>query len=87
MRAGGIPCELFTGNVDLIGTSDDRGAPKLEPESFRRVAKVTPFENYEILYASDRVDNDIRPAVATDIAAGKQCVPERRRRRATSVAG
>ncbi|GHE73866.1 HAD family hydrolase [Streptomyces cellulosae] len=64
VRAGGILRELFTDDVDLIGTSDDWGASKPDPEFFRRVAKVTPFENDEILYVGDRVDNDIRPAVS-----------------------
>jgi HAD superfamily hydrolase (TIGR01549 family) len=64
IRAGGILRELFTEDVDLIGTSDDWGASKPDPEFFRQVAKVTPFENDEVLYIGDRVDNDIRPAVA-----------------------
>jgi HAD superfamily hydrolase (TIGR01549 family) len=64
VRAGGILRELFTGDVDLIGTSDDWGASKPDPEFFERVAEAVPFEVGEILYVGDRVDNDIRPAVA-----------------------
>lgn len=64
VRAGRILRELFTGDVDLIGTSDDWGASKPDPEFFVRVAAVTPFANDEILYVGDRVDNDLRPAVA-----------------------
>ncbi|MFD4968986.1 HAD family hydrolase [Streptomyces sp. NPDC058424] len=64
IRAGKILRELFTGNVDLIGTSDDWGASKPDPEFFRRVAEVVPFANDEILYVGDRVDNDLRPATA-----------------------
>ncbi|MFF5186479.1 HAD family hydrolase [Streptomyces sp. NPDC000345] len=64
VRAGGILRELFTNDVDLIGTSDDWGASKPDPEFFVRVAEVTPFANDEILYVGDRVDNDLRPAVA-----------------------
>jgi HAD superfamily hydrolase (TIGR01549 family) len=64
IRAGKILRELFTQDVDLIGTSDDWGASKPDPEFFVRVAEVTPFANDEILYVGDRVDNDLRPAVA-----------------------
>lgn len=64
VRAGGILRELFTNDVDLIGTSDDWGASKPDPLFFERVAEVTPFANDEILYVGDRVDNDLRPAVA-----------------------
>ncbi|WP_405473985.1 HAD family hydrolase [Streptomyces canus] len=64
VRAGKILRELFTGDVDVIGTSDDWGASKPDQEFFQRVADVTPFGNDEILYVGDRVDNDLRPAVA-----------------------
>lgn len=64
VRAGGILRELFTGEVDLIGTSDDWGASKPDPLFFERVAEVTPFANDEILYVGDRVDNDLRPGAA-----------------------
>ena len=64
VRAGGILRELFTADVDLIGTSDDWGASKPDPEFFVRVAEVVPYEPGEILYVGDRVDNDLRPAVA-----------------------
>ncbi|MEV8536605.1 HAD family hydrolase [Streptomyces sp. NPDC051211] len=62
VRAGGILRDLFTGDVDLIGTSDDWGASKPDIEFFERVAKVVPFAPEEILYVGDRIDNDIRPA-------------------------
>ncbi|MEV0092621.1 HAD family hydrolase [Streptomyces sp. NPDC050738] len=64
VRAGGILRSLFTGDVDLIGTSDDWGASKPDPLFFARVAEVVPFAAEEILYVGDRVDNDLRPAVA-----------------------
>ncbi|MCX5201034.1 HAD family hydrolase [Streptomyces sp. NBC_00237] len=64
VRAGGILRGLFTGDVDLIGTSDDWGASKPDPLFFERVAEVVPFAPEEILYVGDRVDNDLRPAVA-----------------------
>ncbi|QNP65996.1 HAD family hydrolase [Streptomyces genisteinicus] len=63
VRAGTILGKLFTNDVDLIGTSDDWGASKPDPEFFRRVAEVVPFANDEILYVGDRLDNDLRPAV------------------------
>jgi HAD superfamily hydrolase (TIGR01549 family) len=62
VRAGTILRELFAGDVDLIGTSDDWGASKPDPAFFRRVAEVTPFPANEVLYVGDRVDNDLRPA-------------------------
>lgn len=61
VRAGGLLRGLFTDDVDLIGTSDDWGASKPDPEFFVRVAKVVPFAPHEILYVGDRVDNDLRP--------------------------
>lgn len=64
IRAGKILRELFTDDVDLIGTSDDWGASKPDLEFFRRVAEAVPFDNDEILYVGDRVDNDLRPAVS-----------------------
>jgi HAD superfamily hydrolase (TIGR01549 family) len=64
VRAGGILRELFTEDVDLIGTSDDWGASKPDPAFFERVAEAVPFEIGEVLYVGDRVDNDIRPAAA-----------------------
>ncbi|MFF4552667.1 HAD family hydrolase [Streptomyces sp. NPDC001422] len=64
VRAGGILRELFTQDVDLIGTSDDWGASKPDPLFFERVAEVVPFALSEILYVGDRVDNDLRPGAA-----------------------
>ncbi|MER7807936.1 HAD family hydrolase [Streptomyces sp900116325] len=64
VRAGRILRELFTGDVDLIGTSDDWGASKPDIAFFDRVAEAVPFDVEEILYVGDRVDNDLRPAVA-----------------------
>lgn len=64
MRAGRILRELFSDDVDLIGTSDDWGASKPDIAFFDRVTEVVPFTAEEILYVGDRVDNDLRPAVA-----------------------
>ncbi|MCG6493458.1 HAD family hydrolase [Kitasatospora sp. A2-31] len=62
VRAGGILRELFTADVDLIGTSDDWGASKPDALFFERVAEVTPAAVDEILYVGDRLDNDVLPA-------------------------
>ncbi|MFV0135781.1 HAD family hydrolase [Streptomyces sp. HMX87] len=62
VRAGRILRELFTEDVDLIGTSDDWGASKPDPEFFKRVTDAVPFQGGQILYVGDRCDNDIRPA-------------------------
>ncbi|RZE03589.1 haloacid dehalogenase [Streptomyces albidoflavus] len=64
VRAGGILRDLFSEDVDLIGTSDDWGVSKPDPEFFRRVAAVAPAEPGDILYVGDRVDNDLRPGAA-----------------------
>ncbi|UQA97629.1 HAD family hydrolase [Streptomyces halobius] len=64
VRAGGILRGLFAEDVDLIGTSDDWGASKPDPEFFVRVAAAVPFRPDEILYVGDRVDNDLRPGAA-----------------------
>jgi HAD superfamily hydrolase (TIGR01549 family) len=64
VRAGGLLRELFTADVDLIGTSDDWGASKPDPTFFERVAEVVPAEPAEVLYVGDRLDNDVLPARA-----------------------
>ncbi|MFD8596955.1 HAD family hydrolase [Kitasatospora sp. NPDC059646] len=64
VRAGRILRELFSGDVDLIGTSDDWGASKPDAAFFERVAEVVPAEPGEILYVGDRLDNDVLPALA-----------------------
>lgn len=64
VRAGAILRELFSKDVDLIGTSDDWGASKPDPAFFHRVAEVVPAAPGEILYVGDRVDNDLRPGAA-----------------------
>ncbi|MGW6947776.1 HAD family hydrolase [Streptomyces xanthophaeus] len=64
VRAGGLLRDLFTKDVDLIGTSDDWGASKPDPAFFERVATVVPARPSEILYVGDRIDNDLRPGAA-----------------------
>jgi HAD superfamily hydrolase (TIGR01549 family) len=67
VRAGAILRELFAADVDLIGTSDDWGAAKPDPEFFLRLARSVPYPPAEILYVGDRIDNDLRPAVAAGL--------------------
>lgn len=62
VRAGRILRDLFTDDVDLIGTSDDWGASKPDPQFFHHVTATVPFAPAETLYVGDRLDNDIRPA-------------------------
>ncbi|MCA1222360.1 HAD family hydrolase [Streptomyces sp. 8L] len=64
VRAGKILRDLFSTDVDLIGTSDDWGASKPDPAFFERVAAAVPARPHEILYVGDRVDNDLRPGAA-----------------------
>lgn len=62
VRAGGLLRQLFTGSVDLIGTSDDWGASKPDLLFFDRLTEAVPYDVGEILYVGDRIDNDIKPA-------------------------
>ncbi|MFJ6212549.1 HAD family hydrolase [Streptomyces sp. NPDC092296] len=68
VRAGRILRELFTDDVDLIGTSDDWRAHKPDPLFFDRLAQAVPHPAADILYVGDRIDNDIRPAAAARLA-------------------
>jgi HAD superfamily hydrolase (TIGR01549 family) len=61
VRAGGILRSLDLPS-DMIATSDDWGVTKPDPAFFRCVVEAAPFEQAEILYVGDRLDNDIRPA-------------------------
>ncbi|HEU5157342.1 MAG TPA: HAD family hydrolase [Streptosporangiaceae bacterium] len=68
VRAGGIlrglelPC-------DMVGTSDDWGVSKPDPAFFEAVVREAPCAAAEVLYVGDRLDNDIRPAVAAGLMA------------------
>jgi len=61
VRAGGILRALDL-PADMIATSEDWGVSKPDPAFFRRMLEVAPGNADEILYAGDRLDNDIRPA-------------------------
>ncbi|MFF3561400.1 HAD family hydrolase [Streptomyces sp. NPDC002574] len=62
VRAGGLLRGLDLPS-DLIATSDGCRASKPDVAFFEHVIEAAPAEPHEILYAGDRLDNDIRPAV------------------------
>jgi HAD superfamily hydrolase (TIGR01549 family) len=64
IRAGGILRELQLPS-DFIATSDDWGVSKPDPAFFEALAHAAPHKPEETLYVGDRLDNDIRPAIAT----------------------
>jgi HAD superfamily hydrolase (TIGR01549 family) len=66
VRAGGLLRGLDL-PADMIATSDDWGASKPDVAFFEHVIEATPAEAEEILYVGDRLDNDIRPAVAAGL--------------------
>ncbi|MEU4219015.1 HAD family hydrolase [Actinoplanes sp. NPDC026623] len=55
--------------ADMIATSDDWGVSKPDAAFFQAVARETPHRPEEILYVGDRLDNDIRPAIAAGFRA------------------
>ncbi|OJF12282.1 HAD family hydrolase [Couchioplanes caeruleus] len=63
VRAGGLLRSMDLPS-DMIATSDDWGVSKPDVGFFEAVAKETPCRPEETLYVGDRLDNDIRPAVA-----------------------
>lgn len=63
VRAGGLLRTLDL-PADMVATSDDWGVTKPDPSFFEHVAKELPCEAAEAVYVGDRLDNDIRPAVA-----------------------
>ncbi|WP_067509442.1 HAD family hydrolase [Actinoplanes sp. TFC3] len=63
VRAGGLLRSMDLPS-DMIATSDDWGVSKPDTGFFDAVAKETPCGPEETLYVGDRLDNDIRPAVA-----------------------
>ena len=60
--------------LDWIGTSAGWGVDKPAPGFFDRVLDACGFPAPEVLYVGDRLDNDVRPA----LAAGMQAVLIRR---------
>ncbi len=54
---------------DLIGSSERWGVQKPSAAFFERLAKELALPANEIAYVGDRIDNDIRPAVAAGLRA------------------
>ena len=50
--------------VDFVGSSASWGVEKPAPEFFARLAELAAVEPRKIAYVGDRVDNDVRPALA-----------------------
>ena len=55
--------------VDYVATSFTLGVEKPSPEFFARLVKAAGVEPAEIAYVGDRVDNDVRPALAAGMFA------------------
>jgi FMN phosphatase YigB (HAD superfamily) len=53
--------------TDIVGMSEDWGVAKPSPEFFARVVAESGCEPGEILYVGDRIDNDVRPALAAGL--------------------
>lgn len=50
--------------ADIVGMSENWGVEKPSPEFYKRVVKEAGVPAEEILYVGDRIDNDVRPALA-----------------------
>lgn len=55
--------------VDVVATSDEWGVAKPDPAFFARIVEVAGLAPAEIAYVGDRVDNDVRPALAAGLRA------------------
>ncbi|HEX5014550.1 MAG TPA: HAD family hydrolase [Candidatus Limnocylindrales bacterium] len=55
--------------LDFVASSDSWGVQKPDPAFFARIAAELTLPAAEIAYVGDRVDNDVRPAAATGMAA------------------
>jgi FMN phosphatase YigB (HAD superfamily) len=56
-------------DADMVGISDVWGIAKPQPEFFARCAEESGFPPERILYVGDRIDNDVRPALAAGMQA------------------
>ncbi len=65
-RAEGILHELRL-PIDVLGTSDSWGAEKPSTAFFDRLLSEAGLPADQILYVGDRLDNDIRPALAVGL--------------------
>jgi len=69
---GNTPAEaedLLWEHVDFVGSSARWGVEKPAAEFFERIVEEAGVEPSEIVYVGDRVDNDVRPALAAGMAA------------------
>ena len=55
--------------VDVIGSSERWGVAKPEPAFFARIRDELDLSTGAIAYVGDRVDNDVRPALAAGMVA------------------
>ena len=56
-------------HVDIVGSSERWGIVKPASGFFDRIVRESGLESAEIAYVGDRVDNDVRPALAAGMAA------------------
>lgn len=61
-RAAGLPVDVVTGSASL-------GVRKPAPAFFERLVELVAAEPGEVAYVGDRVDNDVRPALAAGLVA------------------
>ena len=54
--------------VDAVASSESLGVWKPAPEFFMRVVELAGVPAEKIAYVGDRVDNDVRPAIAAGMA-------------------
>lgn len=73
--AGNEPAELEAALVsagiplDIVGSSERWGVEKPAPEFFARVVAEAGCSAAEVLYAGDRLDNDVLPALRSGLKA------------------
>jgi FMN phosphatase YigB (HAD superfamily) len=70
--AGNMPAEveeLVAAHVDFVGSSERWGVEKPAAAFFDRIAAECGRPPHEIAYVGDRVDNDVRPALAAGMVA------------------
>ena len=70
--AGNTPAaveEALRRHVDCVGSSASWGVDKPSAGFFARVVELAGVEPEKIAYVGDRVDNDVRPALAAGLVA------------------
>jgi HAD superfamily hydrolase (TIGR01509 family) len=61
--------EMLRRHVDVVGSSARWGVEKPASEFFARIVEETGVPAAEIAYVGDRVDNDVKPALAAGMTA------------------